>query len=360
MRKKLTSLLLMTAMAAMMSGCNGQEQEVNNSDVVLEQEEDVIESDNLANVDDENKTEKIGNVQSEQIENVEENQTGFGFADLKNIQFTFSSGAGAWSTELYIHEDGRFEGLYSDSDMGSSGEGYPNGTRYFCQFTGQFDKPVKVNEYTYSLLIEELEYAHEVGKEEILDEVLYVYSEAYGLYGTKEMLLYLPGAPVDELSEGFMSWVRNSYYYEVKGGVSTELPAFGLYNEAEECGFSSYNIKESVETIVTFTKERAAELEYSIQNDDMPQIEYNEKARQLYDMWDMDLNTIWSDLKLVLNEEEMEKLLEEQREWIAWKEEEIKKAGAEYEGGSMQPMVMHLKGAELTEIRVYELLEYLG
>ena len=349
MRKKLISLLLATTMAAMVSGCDGQKQELNNSDVVVEQGENVIESDNLANMDD---------AQSGQTENMEENQNGFGFTDLKNIQFTFSSGAGAWSTEMYIREDGSFVGTYHDSDMGSSGEGYPNGTRYFCQFTGKFAKPIKVNEYTYSLPIEELEYADEVGKEEILDEVLYVYSEAYGLYGTKEMLLYLQGAPVDELPEGFMSWVRNSYYYEIKGGVSTELPAFGLYNEAEECGFSSYNIKESVETMVAFTKEQAAELEYSIQNDDMPQIEYNEKARQLYDMWDIDLNTIWSDLKLVLNEEEIEKLLEEQREWIAWKEAEVEKAGAEYEGGSIQPMVMHLRAAGLTEARVYELMKY--
>ena len=139
-----------------------------------------------------------------------------------------------------------------------------------------------------------------------------------------------------------------------------KLPLYGLYNEAEECGFSSYNIKKSVEQMVEFTKEMAEEMEYSIQNDDLNQSEYNLKAKELYDLWDSNLNTIWGNLKKVLSTEEMEQLLSEQREWIAWKEEEIKKAGAEYEGGSMQPMVMHLKGAELTEIRVYELLEYLG
>lgn len=33
--------------------------------------------------------------------------------------------------------------------------------------------------------------------------------------------------------------------------------------------------------------------------------------------------------------------------------------GAEYEGGSMQPMVMNRKAAEMTKDRVYELLELL-
>ena len=34
-------------------------------------------------------------------------------------------------------------------------------------------------------------------------------------------------------------------------------------------------------------------------------------------------------------------------------------AGALYEGGSMQPMVISQKAAELTKERVYQLLEYL-
>ena len=76
-------------------------------------------------------------------------------------------------------------------------------------------------------------------------------------------------------------------------------------------------------------------------------------------MWDSDLNAIWRELKVFLDDESFDKLLQEQREWIATKEAEVKEAGAEFEGGSMQPMVMNQKAAELTKIRVYELLEYL-
>lgn len=47
------------------------------------------------------------------------------FSELKNTVFTFSSGAGAWGTELHIRADGSFSGQYQDSNMGETGEGHP-------------------------------------------------------------------------------------------------------------------------------------------------------------------------------------------------------------------------------------------
>lgn len=279
----------------------------------------------------------------------------FSFENLKGNRFVFASGAGAWSTELLIGEDGSFKGTYHDSDMGSTGAGYPNGTRYFSEFTGKFTELEKVNDYTYSTRISEIEYANEVDTEQILDEVLYYYSDAYGLAGAKEIFIYLPGAPIEELPEEYMIWAKGSAYIE-EG--TTELPFYGLYNVTETCGFSSYDIKESLETRVALTEELALEIENSLTNDDLTQTEYNLKTKDLYDMWDSDLNAIWNDLKDVLDAEMFEELLSEQREWITWKEAEVKKAGADYEGGSMQPMVMNQKAAELTKTRVYELLEY--
>ena len=123
-------------------------------------------------------------------------------------------------------------------------------------------------------------------------------------------------------------------------------------------GFSSYNVVESLKTRVAFTEELALEIENSIENDPLTQTEYNEKTGQLYQMWDSDLNAVWRELKVILDAESFEEALSEQREWIATKEAEVKAAGAEVEGGSMQPMVMNMKAAELTKIRVYELLEY--
>lgn len=59
------------------------------------------------------------------------------FSKLSKYQFVFSSGVGAWQTMLNINEDGSFKGYYSDSDMGDTGEGYPNGIIYLSVFEGK-------------------------------------------------------------------------------------------------------------------------------------------------------------------------------------------------------------------------------
>ena len=63
------------------------------------------------------------------------------FSELSKYEFVFSSGVGAWQTMLNINEDGSFQGLYSDSDMGDTGEGYPNGIIYSSKFEGEFTTP---------------------------------------------------------------------------------------------------------------------------------------------------------------------------------------------------------------------------
>ena len=50
------------------------------------------------------------------------------FSLIRGQLFEFSSGVGAWSTELTMLEDGTFWGNFHDSEMGETGEGYPNGT----------------------------------------------------------------------------------------------------------------------------------------------------------------------------------------------------------------------------------------
>ncbi len=76
-------------------------------------------------------------------------------------------------------------------------------------------------------------------------------------------------------------------------------------------------------------------------------------------MWDAALNQTWNVLKQILDEEAMSALTAEELEWIALKEQAVAEAGAEYEGGSIRPMIMDLKAAEMTEERVYELMNLL-
>ena len=58
------------------------------------------------------------------------------YSRLGRFSFSFSSGVGAWGTDLEVYADGSFKEVYHDSDMGVTGEGYPNGTVYLCGFSG--------------------------------------------------------------------------------------------------------------------------------------------------------------------------------------------------------------------------------
>lgn len=276
------------------------------------------------------------------------------FSKLENMEFYFASGAGAWRTVMQIEADGSFSGQYSDSDMGSTGEGYPNGTCYLSNFEGKFTQPVKINEYTYSMEIEEINY-EKTGTEEIIDGVLYCYGDAYGLAGAEEVLIYLPGAPTTELPEEYMNWVHN----DMKNPDALELPFYGLYNVAEQNGFSSYDISDRIADMMAATEEWALTIRASLENDTLTQADMNIKSMELYETWDAALNALWTELKDQMSEEEFTVLLDEQRAWISEKEAAVKEAGKEVEGGSMYSLVVNMKAAEITEERVHELYELL-
>lgn len=280
----------------------------------------------------------------------------FSFADLKGQEFIFSSGAGGWGTWMMVRADGSFSGTYSDSDMGSTGEGYPNGTIFQSDFNGRFTELEQVDTHTYSMQVGQLEYAEEIGREEIKDGILYTYTDVYGLDGTEEILVHLPGTPLETLSEEVRSWIG---YYGLSVVTDKELSFYVLENEAQGYGFKGYDLVDELKEDVARTEEQAALLEASIRNDPLSQMELTEKTDELYVLWDSVLNTTWQGLKKLLDEDTMASLTAEEREWIKEKEQAVADAGAEFAGGSMQAMVMDDKAAEMTKARVYELLELL-
>lgn len=117
--------------------------------------------------------------------------------------------------------------------------------------------------------------------------------------------------------------------------------------------------QETAKALVASTEAEAAILEASIEKELLTQAEYNEKSQQLYEVWDTALNSVWDILMEALSEDEKERLIEEERAWIEVKEQAVREAGAEVAGGSIYPMVVYQKAAELTKIRVYELLKLL-
>ena len=155
------------------------------------------------------------------------------FADISNLEWMFSSGVGAWYTCVWIGEDGTFTGEFHDSEMGETGEGYADGTVYGCLFHGKMTLGEQVDEYSWKVHVDELELDEGQVDEVIEDEMRFVTCMPYGLKAGSDMLLYLPGTPVDRLPEGFLPW---AHLFEMGEDVK-ELPYYGLYDPQEENGF---------------------------------------------------------------------------------------------------------------------------
>uniref|UniRef100_UPI0040565A6F lysozyme inhibitor LprI family protein n=1 Tax=Agathobacter sp. TaxID=2021311 RepID=UPI0040565A6F len=118
-----------------------------------------------------------------------------------------------------------------------------------------------------------------------------------------------------------------------------------------------YDIQEVLEG----AEKEVLELRKKLQEDiSLTQGDMNTISDEIYQVWDGALNELWEILKSTLDKETMDSLLQEQRAWITEKEEEVKKAGDEFGGGSMAPMIASQRAAELTRARVYELASYLG
>ena len=153
----------------------------------------------------------------------------------ETVEFLFMSGAGAWSTQLSLNRDGSFTGVFHDSEMGDRAEEYPNGSVYICNFSGVFTDIHQVSEYAYAMTLADLQTEHQEGEEWIEEEIRYIASGPYGLEGGTEFVLYLPDAPLDQMSEVFLFWWPHRY--EQAENPRDTLDCFGILNVEMEHGF---------------------------------------------------------------------------------------------------------------------------
>ena len=165
------------------------------------------------------------------------------FSSLNGLQLSFMSGAGAWSSDLTMQEDGSFVLNYHDSDMGSSGEGY-DATVYVCEASGRFDQVQKINDTTYTMHLAELSVENQPGAEWIREEygsrVRYVASDPYGLDDTETVTVYMPGTPLDVIPDDAL--FKNFYKETILNGVvimgngdffTEQLPSCGISPAAD-------------------------------------------------------------------------------------------------------------------------------
>ncbi len=139
-------------------------------------------------------------------------------------EFTFSSGAGGWHTQLTIQNDLTFSGTFSDFDAG---------TVYYCEFDGKFDQVTKIADTIYTLQLTELNYQHEVDSTWEENGLQYIAATAYGISDCELFRIYLPETPMDQLCEEALSW------YHQDRQPTDQLNCFALENTAAHQTFYS-------------------------------------------------------------------------------------------------------------------------
>lgn len=156
------------------------------------------------------------------------------FAGSQPLEFLFASGAGGWGTWLTLYPDGHFEGAYEDGENVAAPE-YPRGTCYICKFSGSFSGMKQISEYAYSMQLEELNCETEAEQVWIDDGIRYIGSEALGIEGGEEFILYLPETSPEWLDEEFLSWWPDAYLW--RDGTVDRLSSYGLHNVNTGEGF---------------------------------------------------------------------------------------------------------------------------
>ncbi|MCD8105946.1 MAG: DUF1311 domain-containing protein [Lachnospiraceae bacterium] len=190
-------------------------------------------------------------------------------------------------------------------------------------------------------------------------------SEAAELYAVHEYMTI----PFTTLSEAAEELGLSAYDSSASDGtaaagtdsatVSSEDSAsgsFGSDGDASETQTTSALRQQAAEEVAAAAAQ-AEEIAYKLDNEILTQSELNQYSCEMYQIWDDILNVLWGYLKMSLSEEEMTALTQEELAWIEEKESAVAEAGAEFEGGTMQPYLENTTAASITKERVYVLLE---
>lgn len=155
--------------------------------------------------------------------------------DAGTVDLVYLLGIGAWATNLTIAQDGSFHGQYHDADMGDIGNGYPNGTMYICNFTGNFRIVRQINDYSFVVALDALVF-DKPDRMWIEEGIRYITSEPSGLVCGEEFLFFTPDAPLDQMSDDFLFWWSLRCLDDAN---SNRLGVYALYNPDQGSCFLS-------------------------------------------------------------------------------------------------------------------------
>lgn len=191
--------------------------------------------------DDEDETDEadVKNSQKKNQKNQKQDDEAMtAFSALEIPDMGFSSGAGAWGTGLTIESEGTFTGQYHDANMGITGEGYPNGELLLSNFSGRFKNIKKQGEFAFTMELDgEIQLAKPQDTTEIRNQQLITYTDAHGMAGGKTFTLYLPGMPIDQISEADMEVIYMWDWDRMKLEELETLPYYALINHEKQYAF---------------------------------------------------------------------------------------------------------------------------
>lgn len=177
-----------------------------------------------------------------------------------------------------------------------------------------------------------------------------------------------------------------------EGASSNDLSAESEFSQAEERSSSAvresddvewndkleidffYDYSEDIKADVDYVVSDSASLQKELENIEkiiqkytplaeaaQTQIEMNVSSRWFFVIWDTELNNLWSRFSNSADQQTKEKLLAEQRNWVAMKEEvTLLSIGTSEENGSMYPLLQNSFLEEITRNRSYVLANELA
>ena len=102
-------------------------------------------------------------------------------------------------------------------------------------FEGQFTDMQQISDFAWSMKLKKLSTEKELETSWIEDGVRYIASEAYGVAGGEEFILYAPGISADELPAACRDWWPDAYHW--RNGMLDQLEGWALYNVNTGQGF---------------------------------------------------------------------------------------------------------------------------
>lgn len=156
-----------------------------------------------------------------------------GFFTTVPHSYVFSSGAGAWSTELDIRDDGSFTGHFHDWDaVAPDGSQPAGGYQSECSFRGKFGRYGRIENNIFTMELLSLEQDGVAGTT-YTDEngMLHQIATPYGFDNASLFYVYTPDTPVSALAEGFLPWAH------MENTGSENYGTYALYNYYGQQGF---------------------------------------------------------------------------------------------------------------------------